>query len=158
MLTNRGFTLVEMIIAIVIIGFGVAGVLTAFQSSVRGSAQPLITKQMLAAAEEMMEEILLKPYAVSGAPPSNSATSCTSTASVRTGFDDVRDYNNYQTSGICTADGAPVAGLSSYNMRVTAVTEAWQGLAVASVVRVTVTVTRGADTVQLVSWRTNYAQ
>ena len=60
---QRGLSLVEMVIAIVILGVGLAGVLLAFSTVTRGSADPVVTQQMLAIAEEMLEEIQLKPYA-----------------------------------------------------------------------------------------------
>src|SRR5664279_897378 len=146
-----GFTLIEMIIAIVIIGVGLAGVLIAFSTAVKSSADPLIHKQMLASAEEMMEEVLLKPFAVTGVAPVNAATNCGVAAAVRTAFDDVSDYNNYQTTGICGIDGVAVAGLGSYNIAVTV--DAAASLATMSggaVKKVTVVVTRGAETVSLV--------
>ena len=66
---QRGFTLIEMIIAIVVLGVGVTGVLVAYINSVRGSADALVAKQLVAVTEMMMEEILLKPYT----PPPGSA-------------------------------------------------------------------------------------
>ena len=164
MFTRRvsGFTLIEMIIAIVIIGVGLAGVLTAFSTAVKSSADPLIHKQMLAVAEEMMEEILLKPFAVTGVAPVNAATSCGLPASVRTSFDDVSDYHNYQTAGICGIDGTAVTGLGTYGVRVTVVPNAvvatdLVGLPIGTVKTITVVVTQGGETISLVGWRTNYA-
>ena len=58
----RGFTLVEMLIAIVVIGVGLAGVLVAFNTSVRASADPLLQRQMLAIAEGLLEEALSRPF------------------------------------------------------------------------------------------------
>ncbi len=150
----RGFTLIEMVIAIVIIGVGLAGLLTAFSTVVRNSADPLIRKQVLVVAEEMMAEVLLKQYVVSGTAPGNALRNC-GTAAARTLFDDVRDYHNYQTSGICDMDGLAVAGLSAYNLVITVQTESWQGIA--DCLKVSVTVSRGQESVTLVSWRTGYA-
>ena len=151
-----GFTLVEMIVAIVIISVGLTGVLLAFSTAVKSSADPLIHKQMLAVAEEMMEEILLKPYAVSGTKPANTRRSC-GAASSRTGFDDLRDYDGYQTTGICDIDGMTVAGLDAYNVGVEAqqVTTGWEGIA--DTVHVTVTVEHGNEKLLLQGWRTDYA-
>lgn len=157
-----GFTLIEMIIAIVIIGVGLAGVLTAFSTVVKSSADPLIHKQMLAVAEEMMEEVLLKPFAVSGVAPVNAATSCGVAAAVRTAFDDVSDYHNYQTTAICDIDGVAVAGLGTYGVRVTVVLNAAPaadlvGLPIGAVKKIIVVVTHGGETISLVGWRTDYA-
>lgn len=159
---SRGFTLVEMIIAMVIIGVGLAGVLTAFQTAVRDSADPAIHKQMLAVAEEMMEEILLKPYAVSGAAPVNALVACGAAGSERDAFDDVADYDGYQTTGICDIDGGAVAGLENYNVSIAVATDAaaaadFPGLLAGAVRRVTVTVARGGEVITLTGWRTNYA-
>lgn len=152
-----GFTLVEMIIAIVIIGVGLAGVLAAFNISVRSSADPLVRKQMLAAAEEMLEEILLKPFAVSGAAPVNALVACGAAGSARTAFDDVRDYAGYATSGVCDIDGAAVAGLGAYNLAVAITTpNLTDGTTAVASLRIAVTVTLGAETLTLVGWRTNY--
>lgn len=153
---TSGFTLVEMIIAIVIIGVGLAGVLTAFNTTIKSSSDPLIHKQMQAVAEEMIEEIVLKPFAVNGTAPTNTLQTCGVTAS-RAGFDDISDYDNYSTTGICDIDGATVAGLASYNVSVAISNSALGDVAAASVYRVTVTVAHGTDSINLVSWRTNYA-
>ncbi|CAK0765797.1 MSHA pilin protein MshD [Gammaproteobacteria bacterium] len=147
-MSNRhtsGFTLVEMILSIVIIGIGLAGVLTVFDTTVRSSADPMIRKQMLAIAEEMMEEILLKPYAITP----GAISGCD-----RSSADDIRDYNGYNHS-ICDIDGTPVAGLTGYSVRVVVGSETWQGIA--NTLRITVTVTHGSESIQLVSWRTDYA-
>jgi len=151
-----GFTLVEMVIAIVIVSVGLAGVLVAFNTAVKSSADPLVRKQMLAVAEEMIEEVLLKPYAASGTAPTNSLRSCGGgSPPSRAGFDDVSDYHGYQTSGVCNIDGEAVAGLTEYNVRVTVVGEGWQGIA--NTLHVTVIVTHGGETLALDGWRTGYA-
>ena len=151
-----GFTLVEMVVAIVIISVGLAGVLLAFDTTVRASADPLVHKQMLAVAEEMMEEILLKPYAVSGTAPSHALKSCAGTSPPsRAGFDDVSDYNGYQTTGVCGIDGEAVDGLALYGVRVAVVSEKWNGID--NTLHITVSVTRGKDTMSLDGWRTGYA-
>lgn len=159
-----GFTLIEMIIAVVIISVGLAGVMLAFNTTVRSSADPLIQKQMLAIAEEMMEEVLLKPFAMTGTAPTNAATTCGTAGAVRSAFNDVSDYAGYMTAGICEIDGVAVAGLDGYNVVVAvnaaaSLGDAASGGAVAGgdVKQVTVTVVRGGDSVVLTGWRTSYA-
>ncbi|WP_162888625.1 prepilin-type N-terminal cleavage/methylation domain-containing protein [Dechloromonas sp. HYN0024] len=59
---SRGFTLIEMIISIVVIGIGLAGVLVSFNVAVRSSADPLISKQLVSIAEAEMEGIMLQDF------------------------------------------------------------------------------------------------
>lgn len=156
--THRGFTLVELIIAVIIIGVAIAGVLAAYINSVRSSGNALVGKQLIAIAEEMMEEILLKPYAVSGTAPGNVQVSCGGNASAanRTAFDDVRDYANYQTTGICDIEGNAISGLESYGLAV-AIDPTFSLGGIANTLHITVTATAGSQTVVLHGFRTNYA-
>lgn len=143
-----GFTLVEMIVAIVILGVGLAGVMLAFSTAARGSADPVVHQQMLAIAEEMMEEIQLKPYA--------SASNSAPAGCARDTYNDVSDYQGYATSGqICTVDGVAIAELASYSVSVGVATDSLAGVAAAR--RITVTVSRGSDSFALTGWRTDYA-
>ena len=147
---QRGMTLVELMIAIIVIGVGLAGVLAAFGAVSRNSADPLVTQQMLAIAEEMMEEIQLKPYAsVSNSSPAGCA---------RDTFNDLSDYHGYSTvvaQQICTIDGTAIASLAGYSVLV-AVEASTLG-AVTEVKRISVTVRRGADTLVLTGRRADYA-
>jgi MSHA pilin protein MshD len=143
----RGMTLMELVLAIVIIGVGLTGVLVAFNQAVFHSADPVVRKQMLAIAEEMMEEITLKPYAVGAAvPPAGCA---------RSAHDDVRDYNGYASAGICDIDGTAIPSLATYNVAVAVTLGALpNGIAA---LRIVVTVTHGTETVTLVGYRTAWA-
>lgn len=161
-----GFTLIEMVIAIVIISIGLAGVLLALNTTVRSSADPLIRKQMQVIAEEMLEEALLRPFAVIGMAPRNKASKCSDTPPpARTAFDDISDYNAYQTTGICDFSGAAVNGLGSYDISV-AVTatdslgnkDSGGAINSSDTRQVTVTVTHGTEHFALTGFRTRYAQ
>ena len=145
----RGATLIEMVLAIVVLGVGLAGVLLAFSITTRGSADPLIAQQMLALAEEMLEEIQLKPYA----PEANAAPA----ACARNTFNDVSDYDGYApTAGvICFIDGTPIGSLTGYSISVTVQTATLAGVAAAK--RIAVTVKHSRDTLTLVGWRTDFA-
>jgi MSHA pilin protein MshD len=144
---RRGFTLVEAIIAIVVLGLGLTGLLAAFRTVGRHSADPVIGKQMAALAQEMMEEISLKPYAAA----SNSAPS----GCARDTYNDVADYNGYASTGICTIDGVAISQLSSFGISVSVVSGSIAGVSAAK--RITITVSHGGDTLTLVGWRTDYA-
>ena len=144
---QRGFTLVEMLVAVVILGVGLAGVMLAFSTAVRGSADPVVNQQMLAIAEGLMEEIQLRPYAAAAnAAPAGCA---------RDTFNDVMDYNGYASSGICSIDGTVVAALAGYSVRVAVVAAALNGVAEAR--RISVTVSRGSEQLLLTGWRSNFA-
>jgi MSHA pilin protein MshD len=143
-----GFTLIEMVIAIVIISVGLAGVLLAFTTAVKSSADPLIHKQMLAIAEEMMEEVLLKPYA----PGPGTISGCD-----RTNADDVSDYATYTNQPVCEVGGTPVTSLSTYTVTVTVDSGASLGTLSSYVKKVMVTVTHSGESLKLVGWRTDYA-
>jgi MSHA pilin protein MshD len=146
--TQRGFTLIEMVLAIVVLGVGLAGVLIAFSTVARGSADPVVAQQMLAIAEEMMEEIQLKPYAV--------AANAAPAACARNTWNDVLDYNGYATSGqICTIDGTAIPSLAGYSVQVTVVAATLAGVGAAQ--RINVTVTRGTNSFTLIGWRTDFA-
>lgn len=156
-----GFTLVEMVIAIVIIGIGLAGVLLAINTTVRSSADPLIRKQMLAIAEELLEEALLKPFAVAGAAPNNLPQICdVNPIPSRIAFDDISDYHNYRTTGICAITGATIVGLTAYELAIQVSNTSLGDITLDSgnAKQINVTVTHGADHLTLTGFRTNYAQ
>jgi MSHA pilin protein MshD len=149
---QRGMTLIELLIAIVIISVGLAGVMTVFSTVVKNSADPMVQKNMLAIAEEMMEEIVIKSYTpiANAAPP----------ACGRNTFNDIQDYNGYTTSNfICDADGNQISSLAGYSVNVAVVADAatFSGAGVTATNKITVTVTHGSQNLRLVGWRTNYA-
>ncbi|MBK6677959.1 MAG: type II secretion system protein [Rhodocyclaceae bacterium] len=143
----RGMTLMELVLAIAVIGIGLAGVLVAFNQAVFRSADPLVRKQMLAIAEEMMEEVRLKPFA----PTANAAPA----ACARNTYNDIDDYNGYAAAAACDIDGNIIASLAAYGVAVT-VTAANLPNGVAAK-RIVVTVSHGGDTLALTGYRTNWA-
>lgn len=151
---QAGMTLIELIIAIVIISVGLAGVLVAFTTAVKSSADPMIYKQMSAIADGMMEEILLKPFATAAnAAPANSCA--------RDTFNDVRDYSAYSTANVCDIDGVAVAALAGYGVSVSVtqpVASPITGVPAAEVLVIRIDVTHGiGNSYSLTGWRTNYA-
>lgn len=61
-LTQRGVTLVELVVFIVVVSVGVVGLLTVGGSVVRGSADPMNRKQALAVAQSLLLEITQQPF------------------------------------------------------------------------------------------------
>lgn len=160
---DRGFTLIEVIIFIVVVTIGLAGILLVSTTVVKSSADPMVRKQSLAIAEALLEEILLKEFCDpdtvdrSTSPPTCGAHT---TEASRNLYDDVFDYNGYSTSGgIVDIQGVAIPSLASYNISpaVTVVnTPALTGIAQANAVVITVTVTGPGGPISLVGYRANY--
>lgn len=147
-----GVTLIELIVAIVIISAALAGLVGAFTQANRASADPVIAQQMLAIGESMMEEVLLKPFDIAA----NDVPVPT-----RAQFNDVRDFDpvddlnaGYTSSGIKDVDGAAVPGLGSYDVSVRVNGVALANVPAGDALRVTVTVSNGAEQLVLTGWRT----
>jgi len=140
--SQRGFTLIELIIFIVIVAVGLAGILLVMNTTVKSSADPMVRKQAIALAESVLEEVLQKAYA----DPDSTNVGETG----RSDWDNVDDYNN-QTQA---AFSLPPA-LSGYTMAIRVVddTTTLPGL---TAKKVTVTVARGAESITLTGYRTNY--
>lgn len=144
---RRGFTLPEALLAIVVVGIGLAGLLLVFSTVSRGNANPLLRQQMTAIAQELMEEIALKPYVA--------ATHTAPAGCARDTFNDIADYHGYSSSGVCTVDGVAIAELAGFQVGVSVVAGTLAGVAQARAI--TVSVGHAGETLQLVGWRTDYA-
>lgn len=59
---QRGISLVELIMFIVIVGVALAGILLVMNVTTRSSSDPLVHKQALAIAESLLEEVELMPF------------------------------------------------------------------------------------------------
>jgi MSHA pilin protein MshD len=153
---SAGVTLVELIVALVIIGAALAGMVAVYTATTRSSTDPVIVQQMEAIADNLMEEILMKPFA---APPGSTVTA----ASGRINYDNVGDYDGYGDGllGIRDVEGNVIPGLERYNVAVsvkpTTLTNVPDGDALRIVITVTVS---GSDPslpkpLVLTGWRTN---
>jgi len=138
---HAGFTLIELVIFIVIVSVGVAGILLVMNTVVASSADPMVRKQALALADSILEEILQKEYA----DPDG-----TSGETTRATFDDVDDYNGKSNS---TFTDLP-SSLASY--LITIVVDAPAPLNGVTTKRVLVTVSHGKESITLTGYRGNY--
>jgi MSHA pilin protein MshD len=59
---QAGISLIELIMFIVIISVGLAGILSVMTVTTRASADPMLRKQAIAIAESLLEEIELQPF------------------------------------------------------------------------------------------------
>jgi len=134
---QRGISLIELIIFIVIISIALTGILLVMNQVTAHSADPLLRKQAMAAAESLLEEIELQDFpAASGAVTAGPVTQAN-----RTGYHTVSEYNSFATTGIYALTGvAPIAGLENYKASVSVVDQALGAVVAGSAVRITVTV------------------
>lgn len=108
----QGFTMVELIISITIIGIAILGTLLAINTAALFSSDPLLTTQATAIAESYLEEILGKNF-----PTPVAATACPSTGLTRANFTSICDYNGLNQVPT-DQNGNAVAALSGYTVQV----------------------------------------
>ncbi len=148
LLTNRGFTLIELIVAMVVISIALVGVMSVINYTTLHSADPVLRQQSIAIAESYMEEISLKNYAD---PDTDGEGS-------RALFDDVDDYNGLTDSGAHDQNGNAISGLENYLVRVSVTPQSYGpgGMAVSGK-RIDVQVTDlTGENLTLTGYRTNY--
>lgn len=174
---QRGLTIIELIVFIVIIGTALAGVLTILNVTARGSSDPVIRKQGLAVAEAILEEVMSQPFTWCDSNDANAATAmayvgCASLPETSFGpetisgilesrggtppFDNVNDYNNLSTTtNIAGVGVAPyTASVSVASATLNGVGDATTGSAA---LLITVSVITGSETIQLQGYRMRYA-
>lgn len=145
---EQGFTLLELIVFIVVVSTGLAGIMLVVDTVVKASADPLVRKQTISIAESLLEEILLRDYA----NPEEGYV-----GDSRAQFDNVRDYDGYSTSaGIVDRAGAPVTGLVQYNISPPVRVVLTDELTGVAALKVTVHVTGPMGPVSLSGYRGNY--
>lgn len=126
---ERGFTLIELIVTIVVLGLGVATFAVLINQSIRHSVDPLLRTQAQAIAQSYMEEILLQSFCV---PPG--------AAVPRPDRDGVCQYHGTNEPPT-DRNGVPVAGLEAYTVIVNVVEDgAALGIGASQAVRVDVSV------------------
>ncbi|NOZ12491.1 MAG: prepilin-type N-terminal cleavage/methylation domain-containing protein [Acidobacteria bacterium] len=98
---RKGFTLIETVIAIVVIGIAVTGIIGVIMNNVQEGARPFLEIKGVELGQAMMDEILLKrwdedtPLGGGRIPVSEANIGTEAGESGRTDFDDVDDYNGY---------------------------------------------------------------
>jgi len=175
--SQAGLSLVELIMFIIIVSVGVAGILTVFNLTSQKSADPQVRKQMLAVAEALLEEVEFKPFTLCDPDDPNAATALTSAnctggaggandesklplgpeaGETRATFDNVSDYN-----GLGLAPVSDINASNSVNGYSATVSVSQQQLEASipldASLRITVTVTHGNDSLSLSGYRLRYA-
>lgn len=155
---QRGTTLIELIIAIVVASVMLGGIMTAYSNVTAQSADPMISQQSVLVAKAIMEEILLKPYF----DPTNTTDPCPSpNVGGRPSYDNVCDYHGYSSNPIVDHQGNGIPELKAYSVSVSVVpaagTNALGSIPSTHALRVQVTVNNPlARPVALVAWRACY--
>lgn len=141
----RGVTLVELVIAMMVISIALGGVLLVMNYTTARSADPLLQRQAVAIAEAYLEEILLKPYADPDGVDGEGS---------RALYDDVDDYDGLTDSGARDQSSAAIAGLANYTVNVSVQPATVNGVAM---LRAQVTVDMpGGGSLTLAGYRANY--
>ncbi|MDR0997038.1 MAG: type II secretion system protein [Zoogloeaceae bacterium] len=76
---QRGLSLIEQVVFMLLVGIGVAGLAVVFANSIKHSADPAIARQTLAIGRALMDEILAKPMTWCGLEDENFSTAKTYT-------------------------------------------------------------------------------
>jgi MSHA pilin protein MshD len=127
---GRGFTLIELIVAIVVIGIGVATFAVLINQSIRHSVDPLVRTQAHAIAQSYLEEILLQSFCLPPGP-----------AVPRPDRDGVCQYDGTNENPT-DRNGVSVAGLEAYTVNIDVIEDGIAlGLAANQAVRVDVSIT-----------------
>jgi MSHA pilin protein MshD len=184
LLGQRGVSLVELIMFIVIISVALTGILAVMNMVTRSSADPLVHKQALAIAESLLEEVELMPFTYCDPDDANAATAASSVvgaggcaATVEAmgpegegryaapQFDNVNDYSGFPTmvaGAVLDINGG--AAVNGYEANIAVAPAALSGIAgtdangapQALLITVTVTGPDGAPVI-LDGYRTRYA-
>jgi MSHA pilin protein MshD len=182
---QKGISLIELIMFIVIVSVALAGILLVMNVVTKNSADPLIHKQAMAIAESLIEEVELMPFTICDPNDVNAASAVTSAdctggtngandeskvplgpeagearGSLTLSYDNVSDYNGFSMAGAGITDiaGNPIGGLSGYTASVAVGTTGCAGIMFPNALPITVTVT-GPDNLPIVldGCRTRYS-
>ncbi len=138
---EQGVTLIELIVAIVVIGIAAASMYGAMSMLSGHSADPLISEQAAAIADAYMEEISSKDFVDPSLAPT--APACSGPVEPRASMNNICDYNGLHDIGAHDEYGNAIASLSTYNVAVQVANPAasWQGIQASDVLRIDITVT-----------------
>ena len=133
---QAGTTLIELVIAIVIIAIAAAAVLGALSTSIGQSADPMVRHQAVAIAEAYLEEIALKSF---------DDPDGTDGEASRDLYDDIDDYDGLVDNGARNQFDVALPDLDDYTVSVDVTSSsALPGIASTDLYRIDVTITHSA--------------
>lgn len=174
--TQRGLSLIELIMFIVVVSVGVAGLVSVISPMVRGSADPMVTKQLTAIAEALLNEVMQKPftwcdpgdakattaqsYADCATPQNKNGAPLigpTPSSETRRTFNNVADYGAFSKVDIDDLTGNHTMTGYTASVNVERAGTAFGLSDNDAALQVTVTVTRGSESFSLTGYRLRYA-
>ena len=151
-----GFTLLEILVTIVVLGIAASAIMGVYISTIRTSADPMIQQQAVAIAEAYLEEIQLKAFA----DPTQAETGGSEAGETRSTYDDVQDYDGLNDVGARDQNNNAIAALAAFDVQVDVTGRALTGtntVTAANSLRIDVTVDHAViDPIVLSGFRTNY--
>ena len=134
---QSGGTLIELVIAIVIISISVSAILMALSTSLAQSADPMVRQQAVSIAEAYLEEIALKPFTDPDGVDGEAS---------RDLFDDVDDCNGLVDVGARDQFNVALADLDDYTVTVAVTASgALPSIASTDLFLISVTITHAAQ-------------
>lgn len=113
---ERGFTLIDLILVIIIVAIAIPPMLTLFIQAVSGSTFGVTVSRANALASTLREEIQSKKWDESAPPPS--LILGPETGESRATFDDVDDFDGLDESPPRDSQGAILAGFTGFRQQV----------------------------------------
>ena len=125
---QRGFSLLEVLAAVVVMGLVFAGFVSAYATVMKHGSDAQLHGQAVAIAASYLDEILERPYR-----DPDDGTLCSTPEANRAAFDNVCDYDGLPQNGCstvssecpavgacaCDSSGDPIDGLTAFGVSVT---------------------------------------
>jgi MSHA pilin protein MshD len=162
---NRGFTLIEIVMGIVLLAIIMPGVMFYFIQGVKDSAVPQIRTTAIFLAEALMEEIMSKEWdegtAIDSICNNASATLGVDGGESRAGYDDIDDFEGLDNTPPQDSQGTAMSNYPGFRQQATVGYVATSDLntTVAGPTcykRIAVTITGGGEDTQIVSLMSSY--
>lgn len=169
---QAGFTLVETVIVIVLVGVMMAGMTSLFMNNVSNSHRPYLRQKALAVTNAFMDEILRKQWneatPLGGGCVNTASGSCVTGPAViaigtdgesRATYDDIDDYHGLSQSPPQDSSGTDMPGYAGYTVNVSVVQPGanWNAVPTADVRLITVSVTSSSnETLSVSAYRVNF--
>ena len=150
---SRGFTLIEVIVTIVVVGIASVALMSVFTNTISGSADPVIQQQATTIAEAYLEEISLRSFNDPDDPESGTDEG----EAGRALYDDVKDYRSLGVGAPADQFGVAIPSLADYTVTVTITDAALGTVPATDSLRIEVEVDHPAvNAVTVAGFRTNY--